>query len=125
MAQDVGFIVPPTIFGTDASKLQLLGQGIAYKVIGDRHYPGSAGMTERLNLDFLNGAADKVRQVPSIYQKYIEKEFELRVILSRNESRAIKINFQDSKFGSFDWRRDQFNLTYEPYQMPTRIHEKC
>lgn len=67
-----------------------------------------------------------VDNCPMIFQEYIEKDFELRVTVVDENVFACAIYSQTSDLTREDFRRYDFdNNRYEPFKLPSDIHEKC
>lgn len=125
VAMEVGFSTLSTLFSNETDFIEFIGEDIAYKILGSRNYPGSLGLTQRLSIDRIKTKEQNVRQVPSIFQPYCEKNFELRVICNLFEARAICIRSQENEKSETDWRADQFNIKYESYKLFKEIDLKC
>ncbi len=63
---------------------------------------------------------------PMIFQEYVEKEFEFRVVVIGDQVFCGKIPSQGSEDGKSDWRKDGDNLIddIEPYELPASIQLK-
>lgn len=67
-----------------------------------------------------------LRLTPGIYQKRIEKAFELRVTCMGHTAIATKICSQDTANGKEDWRSvSATELNMQPYALPDEIANKC
>lgn len=72
--------------------------------------------------------ADSVSSCPSLFQEYIEKDFEIRIISTDNTSTGIAIHSQDSDLeGSrIDYRRYDFDkVKYEKVELPEEVQRFC
>jgi len=59
---------------------------------------------------------------PLIFQEYVEKAYELRVIIIGDQVFCGKIPSQTSEKGKVDWRKDQSLMTsLAPYKLPEHI----
>ena len=84
-----------------------------YKVFTQKWLPHELGDLEGLELS------------PLIFQEYIEKAYELRVVIVGNQVFSAKINSQASEKGKADWRKDQSLLeSMKPYKLPEGIKQK-
>jgi hypothetical protein len=62
---------------------------------------------------------------PGIFQPYIEKELELRIVIVGRRIFACAIHSQDSGRTRTDWRRyDLEHVRHEPYELPAEISGK-
>ena len=69
---------------------------------------------------------ESVRLQPSIFQNYIEKEFELRVVIFGGEQFGIAIYSQDNAIAKIDWRTSGlYGVKCEPYKLPKDEFQKC
>ncbi|MBM3230183.1 hypothetical protein FJZ22_00815 [Candidatus Pacearchaeota archaeon] len=63
---------------------------------------------------------------PSLFQEYIEKEFEIRIIATDTTTTGIAIHSQDSERSKIDYRRYDFeNVTYQQVELPKKVKEFC
>ena len=63
---------------------------------------------------------------PAIYQRRIEKAFDLRVTIVGERLFACRIDSQDSERGAVDWRREGAgSLPIRPCELDTDIAERC
>jgi len=70
--------------------------------------------------------ANLVSNVPSLFQEYIEKEFEVRIVSTDRTSTGIAIHSQDSEISKIDYRRYDFkNVKYEKIEIPNTVKEFC
>jgi len=60
---------------------------------------------------------------PAIFQKYIEKEYEIRITVIGSDVFAAKVNSQEEIETSTDWRRKK--LPFIPYDLPNEIAQLC
>lgn len=62
---------------------------------------------------------------PCIFQPYVEKEVELRIVIVGRRVFACSIHSQQSELSRDDWRRFDFeNTPYEPFELPAEIEQK-
>ncbi len=63
-----------------------------------------------------------IQNSPSIFQSYIEKQFEVRVVVLGDSYKALRLNSQENENAMLDWRGDRFgNITVEECSLPTRV----
>ena len=138
LAAKVGLDIPPTLYTTRPSLArefhEVVGDSIIYKPF--RTYAhvieATAGQpirtsilyTRRVNPDDLVESADDI-PTPSIFQPYIEKAYELRVVVVGRRLYACAIHSQQSEISREDWRRyDLDNTPYVPHELPEDVAEK-
>ena len=69
---------------------------------------------------------DLVSSVPSLFQEYIDKEFEVRIVSTDITSTGIAIYSQDSEVSKVDYRRYDFeNVKYKKVEIPDTVKEFC
>lgn len=66
-----------------------------------------------LSNEELVAASQNISRAPSIYQEYIEKDYELRITVIGEDIYPVKIYSQTNENTIIDWRKDQLNLEYE------------
>jgi glutathione synthase/RimK-type ligase-like ATP-grasp enzyme len=66
---------------------------------------------------------DQFEITPAIFQKFIEKSYELRVTVVGTEVFAAKVDSQSDPETKIDWRRKQ--LKFMPYSLPAEISDLC
>lgn len=70
------------------------------------------------------GDFDRVRLAPTLLQRYIDKEYELRVTIVGSAIFAAAIESQRSERSKIDWRRyDTKNTPYYPYRLPGEVEQ--
>lgn len=69
---------------------------------------------------------DAVRNHPTLFQEYVDKDYELRITVTRNEVIPIAIHSQDSEMSKIDFRRYDFDtVKYTKTQLPGQIESFC
>ena len=66
-----------------------------------------------------------VSNTVGIYQRFIEKEFEIRVTAIGNHLFASKIIPPDHELSKIDWRATQEKMRLEPFDLPQKISNQC
>lgn len=137
LAAQVGLRIPPTLY---TARLPIAQEfydahdgAIIYKPFKSYHklieQPGE-GMrvrkvyTNRVQpTDLVEG--DGFIPTPSIFQPYIEKQIELRIVIIGRAVFACAIHSQQSERAREDWRRyDIENTPHVPYDLPPEIAQK-
>ena len=63
---------------------------------------------------------------PCLFQEYIDKEFEIRIIATENHSTGIAIYSQKSETSKIDFRRYDFeNVPYKHIKLPDNVKKFC
>lgn len=138
LAAEVGLRIPPTLYTTRlsaASEFAAQQDGtLIYKPFrpfirmmaaeGDKPSRAAKLLTNRVR------PADLVEPegflpTPGIFQPYIDKQIELRVVVVGRRLFACAIHSQQSARSRDDWRRyDLDNTPHEPYELPSEIADK-
>lgn len=133
VAREVGLTVPNTCITNNPATLALLveKQGkVLYKpvsssVIDDGKVAIYANL---IDVDTLPSSEviDGLAVSPSIFQSYIEKQYELRITIVASKVFTARINSQDSEISHVDWRRYDFDhVRHEPVDLPKEVEQKC
>ncbi len=132
VAQELGFRVPRTLISNSPEAVGRFqaeyGQVIAKPLFsGDIEYEGERKIiftTPVTNSDL--AASKSIRLAPTLFQEYINKDFELRVTVIGNQVFAASINSQDVTEALHDWRRAlSGSLCFRPYVLPKSVSDKC
>ncbi|MBA2649205.1 MAG: hypothetical protein H0U75_06310 [Legionella sp.] len=132
LAQQCRFKIPETLITNSPEDIKafLLANkknNIIYKPFSPHYWAGinetRIVYTDKISMDDL--PSDQMLQaVPGIYQKYIEKKYELRVTCFGTHIQAIKIDSQNSSSPT-DWRKIPRNdLQISEVQLPQPIKNK-
>lgn len=127
LASKLGFKVPETIFTNQLDELRrFAGSGAVIIKQGNLgvNIEGRRILTSLIDLNAIN--QEMLRGCPCLFQKYVPKEFELRIHVIGNKVLACKINSQASKRTEIDWRNyDLENTPHESYELNDAIRNKC
>ena len=138
LAAKVGLDIPPTLYTTRPSLArefhEVVDGSIIYKpfrtyahviaATSDQPVRTSILYTSRVNPNDLVESADDI-PTPSIFQPYIDKAYELRVVVVGRRLYACAIHSQQSERSREDWRRyDLDNTPYVPHELPEDVAEK-
>ncbi len=70
--------------------------------------------------------ADLISSNPSLFQEYIDKEFEMRIISTDKTSTGIAIYSQNSEISKIDYRRYDFeNVAHKKTNIPDTVKKFC
>lgn len=112
-AARAGLKVPRTLMGNDPDEITAFARAGSGRVIFKPYFQEiwREDGVERVQHARLLGAAelamhDSIRLCPGIYQDYVEKAFELRVVVLGDELRFIRIDSQQVREAHVDWRGD-------------------
>jgi len=133
LAQKCGFELPETLVSNSPEDIKSFiknssNDAVIYKPFAPHHWADDNGMkllyTDKISLDDL--PSDEMLQVvPGIYQKYVDKKFELRVTCFGSHISAVKIHSQQHIQGQTDWRKiPGHELALTPYRLNQSIQDK-
>jgi glutathione synthase/RimK-type ligase-like ATP-grasp enzyme len=138
LASEVGLTIPPTLFTTRLAEARVFseehGGSLIYKPFrpylrmigadGDRPSRLQRVLTNRVEPEQLV-EGDGFLPTPGIFQPYVDKHVELRIIAVGHRLFACAIHSQRSTRAREDWRRyDLDNTPHEPYELPTDVAAK-
>ncbi len=82
--------------------------------------------TQKIEKSKLHKLIAQVRNCPTTFQPYIEKDFELRITVVGRSVFPCAIYSQEAERTKYDWRRyDIPNTPHEVFKLPVGIEEKC
>lgn len=132
-AQKCGLMVPETLISNSPEEIKQFIRyaqktAVIYKPFFPHFWAEEEGMkllyTDKVSLEDL--PSDPMLQVvPGIYQKYIEKKYELRVTCFGTHISAVKIDSQYHASGKTDWRKIPGDaLSLSAVELPSAIKNK-
>lgn len=126
LAKKNNLIIPETLFSNDEEAVkEFFHQFCQGKAIAKLHGTISKSMNGQEMISTLLFDEDNLEQLsdiavcPMIFQPYIEKQYELRIVYLNGEFFTGKIN---NKVHT-DWRISQTEFFWEPYELPKNIEE--
>jgi glutathione synthase/RimK-type ligase-like ATP-grasp enzyme len=134
LALEEGFTVPETRVTADPEEIRGLyrdwGGRMVAKLVGGQ-LPVTAVEDQYVVYTTLLGEDDlrsdaALSACPAIYQRYVEKEFELRLTVVGDAVFAARIYSQQSDGGSIDWRRaKRTSVRYEVEAVDAALEKRC
>lgn len=129
-AQKIGFSIPDTIITNQHSVLKEFiakhNQNVIVKPLSQGRIKQHSGIktiyTNKISIDIINNL-DNYSLTPSIYQEYIEKEYELRITVVNEKIFAAKVDSQKFDETKTDWRKQK--IPFEKYPLPDPVSKKC
>jgi glutathione synthase/RimK-type ligase-like ATP-grasp enzyme len=125
-ARRAGLAIPATYVTNDAQQVSqwhggeedpLIFKALTWLATTD----GRVLFTTEIDAAKLAACGDALKAAPCIFQERIQKEYELRVTCILDDTYAVKLHSQDQPITTLDWRRDQENLEYAPYNVPSKL----
>ena len=138
LAAEVGLRIPPTLYTARLSPAREFsgehGGALVYKpfkpffrvIEGENGQPSRQQrlLTNRVKTEELV-EGDGFVPTPGIFQPYVEKQVELRIVAVGRDLFACAIHSQQSDKSREDWRRyDLDNTPYRPYELPADVATK-
>jgi glutathione synthase/RimK-type ligase-like ATP-grasp enzyme len=133
LAHEIGFNIYPTLLTNAPQSVlefyQSQSNDIIYKPL--RH--GRLERKERTGLIFTNRvkpehilSIQRVNLSPSLFQRYVHKQVELRVTVIGEKVFTVEIHSQENVATVDDWRKvGSEKLLHELHELPTEIEMKC
>ncbi|MGZ5440672.1 MAG: MvdC/MvdD family ATP grasp protein [Thermoanaerobaculia bacterium] len=132
VAKACGLKVPPTLVTQDPDAARAFyaeheGQVLCKAISQSGSVPADATRDGRqIYANVIDAEAamefDRVRSSPTCFQRYIDKDYELRVTVVGSAIFAAAIESQRSERAMIDWRRyDTKNTPYYPYKLPDDV----
>ena len=124
IAKREGFAVPDTLCTNDPEQALAFVTESHGKVMF-REYSRAAPL---FPLVFVTGSPTlrdfkDVTAAPCVFQRYVEKEFEVRAVLVGDNIFACRIDSQASKAAAVDWRiYDNARVRWDRITLPKRVH---
>jgi glutathione synthase/RimK-type ligase-like ATP-grasp enzyme len=129
-AQKIGFKIPPTLITTIKENLRDFFYQNKESIIIKPLSQTRVGIEKSQSFLFTNiitkGQIDNLDEydlTPCIYQKNIEKEYELRVTVVKDKVFAAAVDSQDFEETKLDWRRER--LAFRKVDLPSEIERLC
>jgi len=131
-AQEYGFPVPDTLVSNDPAEAMAFYRShptICHKLQrvtvverGGEHLISYTNIVKSDNLSNI----ESVRNHPTMFQAYIDKDYEVRITLTRSQVIPVAIHSQDSKISEIDYRKYDFeNVRYQKITVPDHVTQFC
>lgn len=130
IAQKIGFKIPDTIVTNQYSVLKEFlakhNNNIIVKPLSQGRIRNGNELkliyTNKITKDIINDL-DSYSLTPSIYQEYIEKDYELRITVVNKKVFAARVDSQKYPGTRTDWRKEK--IPFEKYLLPIGLEKKC
>ncbi len=137
-AAQLGFRVPPSLTTNDGNAVRRFRSAVGGEIIfkplsspslgadavddADRVVPNLA---TTIITDEHEDMLDALRELPGFFQRYIPKQYELRVTVIDNHVFAARIHSQDDERTRTDYRDFSAEIDYTAEQLPLEIERRC
>lgn len=110
LAKKCGFHIPITLISNDPHKIkQFLAnhERVIYKTFIGPAWENEKGVSNFSNAEILSidGLEKETELSPGIFQVYVEKKYEVRLVVMGKSQFAFKIDSQTDETSKFDWRQ--------------------
>ena len=133
VAQEIGLVFPDTVVSNDAREVRTLLQRWP-RVVFKTFYPynwksESTGSTYNISVKLLDASSElpeeAVAMCPGIFQRYIEKAYDIRVTVIGDRFFAVRMRKGDGS-AYVDWRKHMMDedLFIEECSLPADLEEK-
>jgi glutathione synthase/RimK-type ligase-like ATP-grasp enzyme len=130
LAVENGFAIPPTLVSNQPEAiLDFVAKADKDKCIFKTLNPymppnGTVTFTTVVDIHSLQAKKDELAVAPGIFQMFIKKQFELRIIVAGDDIFAARINSHHSSRTEVDWRQDQFSEIYTEFELDSEFANK-
>lgn len=125
-AVELGFDVPRTLVSNDASRIREFVASctgrVVYKTLQSPVIGGTRACFTSVVTPASLEALDRIAVTAGIFQEYVEKRFELRVVVIGDEILAFEIHSQAREESRIDWRQSvPADLEHRVHALPTDV----
>lgn len=120
-----GFAVPDLIFSNEPESILKFHQGhsrVLFREFSNPpyiYYPRNSGITQ------IRSSKESLSLSPCVFQEYVDKSYELRVVIFLGQVHAFRIDSQNSEVSKEDWRvNDVRKVEWRTVRLPRRIQKK-
>lgn len=132
LAQEIGFHVPDTVITNELEAVRRLfatgdvvAKPLKQSLLEDEAGPGSVIYTSTIQ-SFSKIDRIALGFAPVIFQRKLQKMFDLRVTVVENNVFSVAINSQEFESTKTDWRHSAVtNLEHEVFALPDDIADQC
>ncbi|MBV9142344.1 MAG: ATP-grasp ribosomal peptide maturase [Pseudonocardiales bacterium] len=124
-AREAGLTLPPTLVTNDFHAVRKFAKEvgpIVYKPLSGVQYKHATGRdfiyTQRVDIENLD--AESIGITACLFQRWIEKDYEVRLVVVDGRCFAARID-SSSERGRLDWRADYDSLTYTAISTPDHV----
>jgi glutathione synthase/RimK-type ligase-like ATP-grasp enzyme len=130
LAKEIAFKIPETLVTNRHADLRDFYVKHKGNIIVKPLHQGRIKYDQKVKTIFTNklqsSLIDRIEEfdlTPSIYQEYVEKEYEIRATVVGDKIFAAKVDSQENEDTKIDWRKKK--APFKSYELPTQISESC
>jgi len=134
LAKKAGLVIPNSLFSNNPNDikkmLNISSDRLAYKTYTPCTWRQEYDSSVRIFMKYTNLISKSVlssdqvlRDTSGIFQNYIEKHFEVRLVCMGSQFFGSKIDSQKNILSKVDWRNEQEKLAVESIKVPLGIQE--
>lgn len=96
-----------------------------YSALADKYGVVQTVPTIRIRYEDLSQNIDSVKYCATMFQSYVEKSFELRIVVIENKVFAVKIDSQSHDLTKTDWRQHAHLCKHTIFSLPSYVTKFC
>lgn len=125
-AVECGLLIPHTVISNSAFDISncLEFKNLIYKTTSSFLTDEKLIYTNKVDRDELMASADDISLAPGIFQELIEKEYEIRVVVIKDEIFACKVDSQKFTSTKLDWRYTQHEQMFSELKLSEGTSKK-
>ncbi|MES2767809.1 MAG: hypothetical protein V4596_01575 [Bdellovibrionota bacterium] len=128
-AKRIGFNIPKMIYSNDYREVQkfLMDRKSIIKESGLKAFFKGNNTQLIFNstvVDPSNKKLKNLQNTPCMFQEFIDKKYDLRVVVIGNKVLAAKIESRKDKRATSDWKGREHLVPFKPYKLPIAIEKK-
>lgn len=118
VASDLNFLLPDSLISNDSNAVN---EFQASQIISKPLSTGKLTNSTAVHSSIVTNKVEDIALSPTYFQKYIEKDYELRITVIKETFYCVKI-LADNKI---DWRESEDNNLYELIETPEVVKQQC
>jgi hypothetical protein len=128
-AKKLGLNIPKMIYSNDPREVRkfLKNKKSILKESGLKSFPDAKNnqlIFHSKVVDSSDKKLDHIHNTPCMFQEFIEKKYDLRVVVVGNKVLATKIDSQSSEKSKGDWKGQEHLVPFKKYTLPRAIEKK-
>src|SRR5690606_5863602 len=129
LAKKIGLNIPEMIYSNDPREVQkfLKNRKVILKESGLKSFSDSKNNKLIFDSQVVSANDNKlpnIQSTPCMFQEFIDKKYDLRVVVVGNKALAAKIDSQSDKSARQDWRGREHLVPFTPYRLPKDLEKK-